>query len=149
MRKNILLEIIISLIIVLFLYTAASKLIDYKGFAAAMRNQVFPNRFVPTLVIILPAAEILTVVLLLFEKTRVFGLLASVLLMTVFTGYVASVMMHFFPRVPCSCGGVIKHLGWGLHLLLNLFYLMISVVGLFIQIQKQKQIKILLYNQAA
>jgi len=136
-----LLEIIISLIMVLFLYTAASKLIDFRGFAAAMRNQVFPNRFVPALIIILPTIEILTSVALIFEKSRILGLLSSVSLMTIFTLYVGMVMMHFFHRVPCSCGGVIKHMSWGLHLGLNLFYLMISLVGLILQIQKQKQIK--------
>ena len=138
MRKYIFLEIIVALLILLFLYTVTAKLIDFKGFAADLRNQPFPNSVVPFLVWFLPSLELLIILALLFEKSRGAGFLASGLLMSVFTIYTAAVLLHFFPRTPCSCGGVIKKLSWGQHLALNIFYLGISWLGFLLQYKKQQ-----------
>jgi putative oxidoreductase len=43
------------------------------------------------------------------------------------------ILAHFFPYIPCSCGGVIRKLTWPQHLVLNLFYVALSVLGLILQ----------------
>jgi hypothetical protein len=140
MRKYIFLEIIAALLILLFLYAATAKFIDFKGFAADLRNQPFPNSAVPFLIWFLPSLEIGIVVALFFEKTRGAGFLASGLLMSLFTIYTAAVLLHFFPRTPCSCGGVIKKLSWREHLVFNIFYTGISWLGFRLQHKKQPSI---------
>jgi hypothetical protein len=57
-------------------------------------------------------------------------------LMTSFTIYSIMIIAHFFPYVPCSCGGVIRKLTWPQHLALNLFYVALSVLGLVLQRRK-------------
>jgi len=126
-------EVICSLLVLLFLYTSISKLLDFKHFISDMNNQPFPNWITPWLVRILPATEILIVVTLLFEKTRLAALWASFLVMLLFTIYTLLVLAKFFSIVPCSCGGVITKLTWGQHLVFNLFFTGISLTGIVLK----------------
>ena len=126
-------EVICSLLVLLFLYTSISKLLDFKHFIADMNNQPFPNWITPWLVRILPATEILIVAGLLFEKTRLAALWASFLVMLLFTIYTLLVLAKFFSIVPCSCGGVITKLTWGQHLVFNLFFTGISLTGIVLK----------------
>src|SRR5882757_9654254 len=138
MTRKIMVEVICSLLVLLFLYTSISKLLDFKHFIADMNNQPFPNWITPWLVRILPATEILIVVTLLFEKTRLAALWASFLVMLLFTIYTLLVLAKFFSIVPCSCGGVITKLTWGQHLVFNLFFMGISLAGIVL---KKKELR--------
>ena len=133
MKRKVILEIICSLLVLLFLYTSLSKWLDFKTFTDEMNNQPFPNWMTPWLVWIVPVGEALIVLSLLFEKTRMAGLWASSVLMLLFTIYTALILMRVFHRVPCSCGGVIKQLTWNQHLVFNLFFTGISIAGVFIK----------------
>ena len=126
-------EVISSLLVLLFLYTSLSKWLDFKTFTGEMNNQPFPNWMTPWLVWILPVGEVLIVLALLFEKTRMKGLWASLILMSLFTIYTALILLKVFKRIPCSCGGVIKHLNWNQHLVFNLFFTGISIAGILLK----------------
>lgn len=132
-KRKIIVEVICSLLVLLFLYTSLSKWLDFKTFIDEMNNQPFPNQLTPWLVWILPISEVLIVLALLFEKTRIIGLWSSFILMTLFTIYTALVLMNVFHRVPCSCGGVIKNLTWKQHLVFNLFFTGISIAGIVLR----------------
>lgn len=124
-------EIGVGLLILLFAYTAVSKLSAWDQTQSALFNQVLPVWSLEILLYGIPAAEILTCGLLVFPKTRNWGLYLSVCLMSLFTGYVAWVWLGFSDRVPCSCGGVLDSLGWGEHLVFNLFFLGIACAALW------------------
>jgi hypothetical protein len=109
---------------------------DFKTFIGEMRNQPLPASWAPFLVWFIPCTEILLSILLIFERTRLLGLYGSLVLMGLFTIYASAILLHFFPRVPCSCGGIIKRLTWGQHLALNLFFVGISLSGVLIQRRK-------------
>jgi putative oxidoreductase len=133
MTRKIIVEVISSLLVLLFLYTSLSKWLDFKTFTGEMNNQPFPNWMTPWLVWILPVTEVLIVLALLFEKTRLTGLWASFVLMILFTIYTALVLLRVFHRVPCSCGGVIKNLNWKQHLVFNLFFTGISIAAILLK----------------
>lgn len=118
------------LLIVLFTYTAAGKWLNMNAHLYAMRNQPFSRQVNDFLAYALPVVEMITVVLLVVNTTRLLGLYLSLLLMTLFTGYILAVLLDFFGRIPCSCGGVIELLGWKEHLLFNIFFLLISIVAI-------------------
>ncbi|WP_439487820.1 MauE/DoxX family redox-associated membrane protein [Algoriphagus sp.] len=118
------------LLAAVFAYTAVSKVYDWSGTRMAMYNQVFPIGMAEVLLYVLPVVEMVVAVLLLVPGWRRTGLLLSVVLLSLFTGYVALVWMGFTERVPCSCGGVLSSLGWGEHLVFNLVCLGIAVWGL-------------------
>lgn len=132
MRRKIIIEIISSLLILLFLYASVSKWLAFKSFVGDMNNQPFPNWITPWLVWGIPLLEVLIVVLLIFDRTRLRGLYTSLVLMLAFTVYTVAVLLHAFRYVPCSCGGVIKKLTWPQNLVFNLFFVGISLAGIIL-----------------
>jgi len=138
MKKSALIEIIATLLIMMFLYASFSKYFGFKQFEIAMHNQPFPYWFSAILIWVLPLVEIGIAILLFMDKTKRVGLIASTAIMTLFTLYIAIILLHFFPRVPCSCGGVIMLLNWNQHLIFNLFFLFISFLGYKLQSGSEK-----------
>lgn len=132
MRKELILEIVTALLVLLFLYTSFSKLFEFAAFERAMYNQPFPHWFSALLIWTLPAVEIIVAIALFFPKTRLYGLYAFFLLMVLFTAYITAILLHFFPRVPCTCGGVIRALGWVNHLFFNLVFIALAGIALLI-----------------
>jgi putative oxidoreductase len=135
-KKQVTLECVCALLILLFLYASISKFLDFKTFIDEMNNQPLPNSWTPYLVWSIPLLEIAISIGLLFEYTRLLCLYASLVVMAIFTIYTGIVLLHFFPYIPCSCGGVIRHLTWSQHLILNLTYIGISVLGISLQHHK-------------
>jgi hypothetical protein len=133
MNRKIIIEIISSLLILLFLYASVSKWLAFKVFIGEMNNQPFPNWMTPWLVWSIPIVEVLIVAGLIFEKTRVFALYASLFLMMAFTIYTVAILLHTFKYIPCSCGGVIRKLTWPQHLVFNLFFVGISLLGIILK----------------
>jgi len=140
MKSEKILAAICAALIILYVYTAVAKLIDIPEFTRQLSNQVFPKWTITILLWALPVSELLVVALLVINTTRRIGLMGSVILMAVFTGYILMVVLKVFDRVPCSCGGVISSMSFPMHLVFNLFFLAISIVGLYINhlIQQQK-----------
>jgi putative oxidoreductase len=141
MKRNLIIEIICSLLILLFVYTAGSKLLDLRTTYREMNSQPFPNWMTPYLVWGISLLELAVASLLLFNRTKKAGLWSSLILMTLFSGYIGAILLRFFDRVPCSCGGVIKQLGWTTHLYFNLFFVGISIIGLWLMRKEQKREK--------
>lgn len=132
-HKEITLKIIAGVIAALFFYAAISKLIDYDKARREMLNQVFPKNVSEVLAWLVPAAELLLIPLLIYTPTRPKGLWISLGLLTAFTGYIAVVMTGIFGRVPCSCGGILEQLSYGMHLLFNLFFMLVAFMGIAIE----------------
>ena len=137
LKRQVVLECIAALLILLFLYASVSKFLDFKRFIDEINNQPLPNSWTPFLVWGIPFLEIAISAALLFEYTRLLAFYASLVLMTLFTIYAIMILAHFFPYVPCSCGGVIRKLTWPQHLALNLIYVALSVLGLVLQRNKR------------
>lgn len=58
-------------------------------------------------------------------------MILSTLLMTAFTIYIVLIISGYFPKVPCTCGGVIRALGWKAHLVFNLIFLSAAILALY------------------
>jgi putative oxidoreductase len=156
MKRMIALETIVSLLALLFLYTGVAKLYGFTQFAYDMHNQPFPHWLSDLLTAYLPYIEIVIVISLYIPAfsiplksqrfgltrtlniplTRKAGLYASAVIMFGFTIYTALVLFHYFPRVPCSCGGVIRHLSWTQHLFFNLFFFGLAITGIWLHTKK-------------
>jgi putative oxidoreductase len=137
MKRKIVIEILSSLLILLFVYTSVSKWLDFKTFTGQMNNQPLPNWMTPALVWAVPAVEIIISGLLMFDRTQLIGFRASLILMLLFTLYTLLVLLKTFGRVPCSCGGVIENLTWNQHLVFNLFFVGVALTGIILK-RKEK-----------
>lgn len=145
-KKQVWVECICALLILLFIYASVSKFLDFKTFINEMNNQPLPNSWTPFLVWSIPLLEIAISLAVMFEYTRLLGFIISAVMMTLFTIYSILILLHFFAYVPCSCGGVIRKLTWGQHLALNLFYLAISILGFILQRSKNSKTKYITQN---
>jgi putative oxidoreductase len=133
----------IGYILLIFLWgtTAASKMGDLKEFKIEMARQVFPENVAAILLIAVPASELISAALLAFQKTRLYGLITSLILISAFTIYIALILAGYFNRVPCSCGGVLKLLGWKSHLVFNLIFTAITLTTLYIHLKREARDK--------
>jgi putative oxidoreductase len=130
MKRNTLLDLISALLILLYVYTAANKWMNFEQFKVQMHGQALPVWLAQLLIFTLPGTELLTAILLFFRRTRLAGLYLSAVLLLMFTGYVALAVFHFFDHVPCACGGVIRDFTWEMHLVFNLFFLLLNVLAI-------------------
>jgi len=107
MKRNLIIEIISSLLILLFLYTALGKLLDYVAFKNVLNKSPLIGGKAAVVALALPITEGLIASLLFFPRSRLWGLWGSFVAMTIFTLYLAYRII-FTPNLPCSCGGVLK-----------------------------------------
>lgn len=127
-----LVQVVSYLLIVLWVYAALSKLIDYDKSRTQMLNQVFSKSIANILVWAVPFIELLAGGLLIFLKTRLAGLYASLLLLMSFTVYIGLVMINVFGRIPCSCGGILSKMSWEQHLTFNLAFILLTSTAILL-----------------
>lgn len=129
--KKIVLEIIVALLVVLWIYTGTLKLLDYNETRFQMGRSPFIQNIAGFTAWAIPTGELIIAVLLVFKKTRMLGLMASFFLMLLFTGYIYA-MLHYSYYVPCSCGGVLGALSWDDHFIFNIVYTLLALAGIIL-----------------
>ncbi len=139
MKKTDITSFISVTLILLFCYTAIAKLMDVEEFRRQLANQTLPTWSKGILLWFIPGSELFLSILLAIPATRLPGLYGSAILMTLFTGYIGLVVIRFFDRVPCSCGGVLRAMSFETHLVFNLFFLILSIGGIYMFHSKSKK----------
>lgn len=127
--KSIIVDIIGYLFVLLFLYTAANKIWRFHNFEWVLSTLPVIGRLSKLIAFAVPTAELLTTALLLSPVGRKVGLLFSLLLMLIFTGYLLFMVMYT-NDLPCNCGGVISKLSWKQHIIFNLVFLILSIIAI-------------------
>lgn len=136
-KSNAALMIICTLIIALFVYTASAKLLDYYNFHFGLTESPFIAPFADILAWAIPGGELLIALMLMIPKTRLAGLYASGILMSLFTIYIA-IMLLSGSDIPCSCGGVVEELSWGAHIVFNGVFVILSGLGVYLLRRKRR-----------
>lgn len=132
-------EFITAIFILLFVYTATSKLFTHRLFIITLKEAGVLNSASDFLSWAVPAMEIVISFLLLIPNYRTIGLIASFGLMLLFTAYVAY-MLITSSHLPCSCGGIINKLSWQQHFWLNVFLTLLAASAIYLN----KRLKFLL-----
>jgi len=125
------------ILLALWIPVSIDKFIYFKVFKNGLILQPFNDRFAQVLAYILPGLEALTVLLLLVEAFRKYGMILSLILMTVFTAYIGAALVGAWEKLPCGCGSVISGLTWKQHFLFNIFFLLISGYGVYLMQSKR------------
>ncbi len=123
-------QAICVILLILWLYAPLSKLADYEETRRQMLNQVFPAWMAEILAWLVPVTELALVPAMLFKPVQLPGLKASLVLLIAFSIYIALAMSGAFGRIPCSCGGIIRDMGYWTHLLFNLFFAALSAIAI-------------------
>lgn len=130
--KHSLITIICCLYLLLFVYAALSKLLDYSHFEIQLGKSPVIGSFAAYLAWMVPVVELVLAVLLCFERTRFIGLFGAFHLMVLFSVYIL-VILNWSSFIPCSCGGILSEMGWTEHLVFNLIFVFIGGLGLYFQ----------------
>jgi len=141
MKKGLIVEIMASLLILLFIYAAVSKLLDYHTFKIQLSKSPFITQYANFVAWALPIGEILVGLALAIKKTRIIGLYASLFLMTMFTAYIYA-MLHYSYYIPCSCGGILSKMDWNTHFWFNVVFVLLSVIGILVLAGKRVNEKV-------
>lgn len=131
MSKKIIVDIVSSICILLFVYAAASKLLDMQSFRIQMGQSPILTTYAKPLVWVIPGIEFVVAALLVIPRTRLTGLYSFFGMMIIFTTYIV-LASRFSDYVPCSCGGVIQGLNWTEHLIFNIVFIILGVTGILL-----------------
>ncbi|MBC8986681.1 hypothetical protein H9X96_12930 [Pedobacter sp. N36a] len=140
MKSKTFTEICAALIILLFAYTAVSKLLEYDKFIFQMKLSPLSLMAIlaPFLAWVVPLFEIILVGFLLFPKVRKVGFIGSIILLTVFEVYILGMLVSGL-HLPCTCGGIVSMLSWKGHLFFNAFFIAIAYLGLRLARKKKME----------
>ena len=117
--------IVAYLFILLFLYAAISKVLDYETFSVQLAQSPLLSAYAGVIAWVVPGLEIFITILLTLPKYRISALYAAFTLMVMFTAYIV-IILNFSDFVPCSCGGVLEKLSWTQHLIFNLVFMILG-----------------------
>src|SRR5690554_855339 len=114
--KNNIITVICYLYVMLFVYTAVSKFLDFENFQVQLGQSPLLSAFAGWVSWGVLLIELLTAGLLMFDKTRRLGLYIALALMVMFTTYIY-IILNYSDFIPCSCGGILEKMGWTEHLI--------------------------------
>jgi hypothetical protein len=132
-------ELIAAVFILLFVYTAVTKLISHKVFLITLNASPILNFAGGFLSWAVPVVELVIVASLFMPRYRSNGFIAAAIMMMLFTIYIGYMLISA-SKLPCSCGGIIKNLSWRQHLGLNVFLTAMALTAIFLN----KRLKFLL-----
>ena len=131
MLKSTLQRILSSLFILLFVYTGISKLLEHHFFEATLSKSPLIGQASTVLSYALPVVELVVAALLFVHRRIRLGWYIAFALMAMFTGYIGYMLLSQ-STLPCSCGGALKGLSWGEHLLFNTTFTILAFAGLWL-----------------
>jgi putative oxidoreductase len=129
--------IAVLLLVLLFGYTAFSKLLEYDKFIFQMR--LVPAAMMvwaaPILAWLVPAVEFLIVGMLIIgqyvKQWRFAGFYSAFFLLLTFQVYIGSMLLSD-SKLPCTCGGIVSQMSWRQHLWFNAVFMLIAAVPILL-----------------
>jgi len=135
--RNVTVEIITFLFIILWIYAGLSKLLDYETTKYQLGRSPYLENMAGFVAWTVPAGELLIALMLLIPRTKLIGLYASFGIMLLFTGYIYIILNHAY-YIPCSCGGILSGMGWQAHFWFNIGLTVMALAGIFLSLRKSK-----------
>jgi uncharacterized membrane protein YphA (DoxX/SURF4 family) len=127
--QNLFLESICLLYILLFVYAAVSKLLDFETFKVQLGQSPLLSAYADWIVYSIPIIEIVISVALLASRFRYIGLLAAFGLMVMFSVYIV-IILNYSSFIPCSCGGILSEMNWTEHLTFNISFVVLALIAI-------------------
>jgi len=136
--RSIIADGISALFILLFIYTATSKIFTFKDFSNVLYVVPVIHSLPGTAAVSVIAVQIIVGLLLIIPFTQKTGLYATVLLLLIFTVYLIY-MVNFVDILPCNCGGVSSYLSWENHIWFNTILIFLACSGILTNQSYKKQ----------
>lgn len=137
MKTSHVVDVICYLLIFLFVYASVSKLIAVSDFRIQISQSPLLAPVSGFVAWFIPIIELVISVQLVKRGWRLLGLMGSFGLMMAFTLYIGAIL-QFSEHIPCSCGGVLQRLGWTEHLIFNIAFTLLALVGILLEFSRSK-----------
>lgn len=133
--KGFIVEVICLLFVLLFVYAAVSKLMDFENFQVQLAQSPTLSSYASWISYFVPALELLIALFLVIPRLRNWGLFAALSLMMMFSSYIF-IVLHYSSFIPCSCGGILEKMSWNVHLIFNLLFVLFAIIAIVLQKQQ-------------
>ncbi|MFI1770563.1 MauE/DoxX family redox-associated membrane protein [Thalassobellus citreus] len=127
---QILLQISRILFIILLVYAATTKLLEFDQFQIQLGQSPIITRYANLFAWGIPLIELVLSSLFLVPKYMLLAFYASFSLMVLFTTYII-LILNFSDYIPCSCGGVLEELGWTEHIIFNILFIAMALISIY------------------
>ena len=128
---NIIYGLLRIVMLLFWIYVGIDKVWELHAFKIALQQQPIISPLAPILYWLLPIVEISLGLLLAFpsQKVQSWGWKASILLISVFTVYIALGVLDVYEQKPCMCSSFLSNVSWNTHLVINSVILALSILG--------------------
>jgi hypothetical protein len=137
-KRTTIIETILVLNIILFLYTGISKIMDYSEFKEQLTDSPILGFAATPIALLLPWMEFVIVLMFIVPRWRLKGFYATFSLMILFTAYIIG-LFSIDKELPCSCGGIIALLSWKQHLVFNCIFILLNAAAIRLQKREIKE----------
>jgi uncharacterized membrane protein YphA (DoxX/SURF4 family) len=127
--KNYFIEAVSLFYILLFVYAAISKVLEFENFQAQLGQSLIIGAYAGIVSYSVIIIELLISVMLVIPSFKLRGLYSSFILMSFFTVYIF-IILNFTSNIPCSCGGILEKMTWKVHLIFNIISLILAGLAL-------------------
>lgn len=131
MKRTLLADLATFFFIILFAYSGAAKLTEINTFRQQLASSPFMGSIAGFVTWGLPIGELLLAIALFLPKFRLRALYVTLVLMTIFTGYVITILL-IDDQLTCSCGGIIEDLTPKQHILFNSACVILSLLAILV-----------------
>lgn len=119
-------------IAILLLYSAYYKIWHWDDFEVQLYTSILiADKYIPILMLFLPSFEILISIMIFYFYRKNIGLFLSFFLLLLYTFYLIALNEFSFSSI-CSNGGLFNVIDYSRHLLINLFFLTLNLIALYL-----------------
>lgn len=122
-------DILVYLFILLFVYTATSKIYGFREFNSVLYSIPLFGSAHFILAVLIISLQLVIGFLLIIPSTKSLGLYATLILLVIFTVYLIY-MVSFAATLPCSCAGISANLTWKNQIWLNIILIVLAGFGI-------------------
>ena len=122
---------ICTLYVLLLMYAAVSKLLDFENFRVQLGQSPLLSAFAGLLSWLVPVIEIILALMLIYRPWSAVGMYGALTMMVMFTAYIYFIL-NYSSYVPCSCGGILEKMGWEQHLIFNATFVVLATVAIIV-----------------
>ena len=130
--KNIIKKLTVPISIffaILFSYATMSKAIDFKNFRDQLAQAPGMHGSGAIVAYLIIALMTITVLMLCYRRSRLWGLFLTFGMVTVFAGYIAIILTDS-KNLPCTCIGLFEKMTWKDNLVLNIGLMITALTGI-------------------
>ncbi|OQP59910.1 hypothetical protein A3860_35965 [Niastella vici] len=121
-KKRIFIEIAAAILLLFFAHTAIDNFLNRLSLRNLLRILPITYNKADFLSWAIPIIKSITVLLLFFPRTRISGIILSIIITMIFTGY-----LLYTPRLPHEFGGILNYINFTQHLILISFLSILSI----------------------